>query len=56
MFFRFGFVLLFIFTLSACEQRADLSNPDYYSKNGVSFSLPGNWNVSEDIQEAEGRI
>jgi hypothetical protein len=38
-------------TLGACEKQADLNNIEQYTKDGVSFSIPGNWSVTEDIEE-----
>lgn len=46
------FLLSFLaFCLSACEMHADLSQPEAYSRDGISFSLPGNWSVTEDAEE-----
>ncbi|WP_085909008.1 hypothetical protein [Kiloniella majae] len=44
-------VLVLAFVLFACEEAADLSNSQSYVKDGVSFKLPGNWKVVEDITE-----
>jgi len=41
------FVVSF-FALIACEKQADLGQPVKYLNNGISFSLPGNWSVTED--------
>ena len=41
-------VLFFLPFLSACEKMADISSPQVYSKNGLSFSYPGNWNITEE--------
>ena len=37
---------------SGCERVADVSSPHRYSKDGVSFLYPGNWNVVDDIAVA----
>ncbi len=34
--------------LCSCERPADTKNPKQYSKNGVGFSYPGNWKVTEE--------
>ena len=47
--------LLLAFVLFACEEQADLSNSQAYTKDGVSFTLPGNWTVVEDIAEENFR-
>ena len=47
----FLFLALFL-VLSACERPADLENTDEYSRDGISFSLPGNWEVTEDVEDA----
>ena len=44
-------VLLLAFGLFACEEQADLSGSQTYAKDGVSFTLPGNWEVVEDIAD-----
>ncbi|KLN61794.1 hypothetical protein WH96_05740 [Kiloniella spongiae] len=47
--------LLLAFALFSCEEQADLSNSQAYTKDGVSFTLPGNWTVVEDIVEENFR-
>ena len=37
--------------LAACEKAADISSPLVYDTDGVSFSYPGNWQVTEDTTE-----
>lgn len=45
-------VLISTFTLlTGCEREADLTHTSSYQKNGFSFSLPGNWEVKEDVQD-----
>ena len=43
-----GLCLLLLPFFSACEKMADISSPQVYSKNGLSFSYPGNWNIAEE--------
>lgn len=43
-----GLCLLLLPFFSACEKMADISSPQVYSKNGLSFSYPGNWNITEE--------
>ncbi|WP_120497448.1 hypothetical protein [Kiloniella sp. EL199] len=43
--------LLLAFVLFACEEQADLSNSQAYAKDGVSFTMPGNWKVTDDTAE-----
>ena len=48
--------ILFVTVLlasSGCEKRADVVNVQEYSQDGIFFSLPGNWDVSEDVPESE---
>lgn len=47
--------LVVFLLLSACEQQAELGQPSEYDKNGVKFSLPGNWEVTEDSEEEASR-
>ena len=35
----------------SCERPADVESPKDYSKGGISFQLPGNWKVTEDVTE-----
>jgi len=37
-----------IIFIASCERMADTSNPIIYEKNGISFSHPRNWKVTED--------
>ena len=41
-------VSLFCILMVGCERQADLTNVQKYAKDGVSFSIPGNWKVTED--------
>jgi hypothetical protein len=43
--------LLLAFVLFACDEPADLANSRSYEKDGVSFTLPGNWKVTSDNSE-----
>jgi len=38
--------LLLLPFFSACEKMADVSSPQLYSKDGLAFSYPGNWNIT----------
>lgn len=40
-----------LFFLASCEKVADVSSPQKYEKPYVSFSYPGNWDVTEDVVE-----
>lgn len=35
----------------ACEKPAETANPKQYEKNGISFTHPGNWSVTEDVRQ-----
>jgi len=48
---KFCLLAFLAYFVSACEMNADLSQPEAYSRNGISFSLPGNWSVTEDAEE-----
>ncbi len=48
-FFAFIIVLLALVT---CERQADLNNPATYSSNGLDFSMPSNWKVTEDVEDS----
>ena len=49
--------LLFLFiVIAACEKSADTSKPVFYSSNGIAFSHPGNWTVTEDEQQEDVRF
>lgn len=49
-------VLLSLLMLLGCgEKKADTTHPVLYSKDGVSFNMPGNWQVTEDEQEEDIR-
>jgi hypothetical protein len=50
-----GLCLLLLPFFSACEKMADVNSPQFYSKDGLSFSFPGNWKITEEeIFEALG--
>lgn len=49
---RYLTLILLIF-LTSCEYGADLDNQRKYSNKEISFSYPGNWQVTED-SESEG--
>lgn len=40
--------LLLLPFFSACEKMADVASPQVYSKGSLSFSYPGNWEITED--------
>ena len=42
------FILILIFTLSACDRKANISSPLKYDKQNISFSYPSNWEVSDE--------
>ena len=37
--------------VSACEREADLDNLAEYSNGDMKFTMPGNWAVTEDVEE-----
>ena len=42
--------------LTACtEPKADVSNPQSFSKEGIHFEYPGNWEITEDTVEHDVR-
>jgi hypothetical protein len=43
-----GICLLLLPFFSACEKMADVNSPQFYSKDGLSFSYPGNWKITEE--------
>lgn len=46
-------LLTIIITLASCtEHQADIENVKQYENNGITFEYPGNWEVSEDIEES----
>lgn len=47
-----SFVLAaFAVLLSGCERPPDIDRPNFFDKDGIAFSFPGNWSVSEDVTE-----
>ena len=42
-------LVILLLAFAGCERSADVVNVQEYSHKGVSFSLPGNWQVSEDV-------
>lgn len=41
--------LLVALPVAGCETSPDVRRPQSYSKDGISFSYPGNWSVTEDV-------
>ena len=48
-------MVILLLAFSGCEKSADVVNVQEYSQAGVAFSLPGNWQVSEDVIEGTYR-
>ncbi len=48
-------LVILLLAFAGCEKTADVVNVQVYQHDGVSFSLPGNWNVSEDVTEGTFR-
>jgi hypothetical protein len=46
--------LLIALSASACETPPDVANPRLYWSEGLSFRYPGNWSVSEELEEEDG--
>ena len=44
-------ILSFAFLVSSCEKIAETGKPQQYKGDGFSFTYPGNWNISEDVDE-----
>lgn len=44
-------ILFSLIVFSACEQLAETENPRVYRKDGITFTHPGNWRVTEDVEE-----
>jgi hypothetical protein len=51
-----AFLLATLCSYAAAEEKPDhLKEIIGYSKNGISFSMPGNWKVTEDVGENSSR-
>lgn len=48
---QFYLLALLAIIMTACEKQADLSQPVEYARDGIRFSLPGNWSVTEDVEQ-----
>ncbi|QQS42887.1 MAG: hypothetical protein IPM63_08120 [Acidobacteriota bacterium] len=44
-------ILFSLIVFSACEKPAETENPSVYRKDGITFTHPGNWRVTEDVEE-----
>jgi len=44
------------FVLGACQTLPDLAHPQVYEKDGISFRLPANWEVSDDVAQPDKRL
>ncbi|WP_444995846.1 hypothetical protein [Aliikangiella sp. IMCC44359] len=44
----FAFLLLFFLVAACSEKKADLEKQKTYEKQGLSFTYPANWKVTED--------
>lgn len=50
-------ILVLLIFISACsEKQADMKNQLKYEKDGLSFSYPANWEVTEDIENENVRF
>ena len=47
--------VLFIFSLTACEKKPEIAFPNQYTKAGISFNYPSNWDIEEDEEEGDFR-
>lgn len=45
------FSILTTFIIGCGERNANVINSENYHKSGISFSYPGNWEVTEDLEE-----
>ncbi len=43
-----SFLVALLPFFSACEKMANIDSPQSYSKDGLSFSYPGNWKITEE--------
>jgi len=53
--FLFALYALALFGLFGCERVADISSPIKYENEGISFSYPRNWKVTEDVRRQDFR-
>ncbi|WP_394225186.1 hypothetical protein [Pseudoalteromonas spongiae] len=50
-------ILVLLFFISACSEKpADMNNQLKYEKDGLSFSYPANWEVTEDFVNEDVRF
>lgn len=50
---RGTWLLILLAVLSGCDNTPDTAHPLSYNKNGITFSYPGNWTVTEEgVNEA----
>lgn len=50
----FAWLLVLMLVAVACEQNADVQNPQSYSGENFEFQYPGNWKVTDDRQTDYG--
>jgi hypothetical protein len=46
---RIAAALLALLLLAGCESVPEVGSPRSYSRDGISFSYPANWSVTEDV-------
>jgi hypothetical protein len=46
--------LLLALSAIACETPPDLANPRLFWSDGLTFRYPGNWSVTEEVEEEDG--
>ncbi len=49
-----AFLIIWVFTLIVRDKETDISSPINYQKQNISFTYPGNWEVTEDA--VRGRV
>ena len=54
---KYLIILTLLCIMSACSEReADIRNQTKYEKEGLTFTYPANWVVTEDIENEGGRF
>jgi len=48
-FFKLLVFTVMTFTIIGCEMQADLKNTVEYRDSDISFTLPGNWNITKNV-------
>ena len=54
-FFKLLGVISLVLILASCEKKADISAPNIYDEQGITFSYPGNWKISSNASNSDVR-